>query len=147
MHILAIDPGPEKSAYVLMDAATKSLLKFGHVENVTLLHEKFDAEHVVLEMVQSFGMPVGKEVFETCVWIGRFVQGFNKGYSFLYRTTVKGHICNSVKAKDANVRQALIDRFGPPGTKKQPGKLYGVSGDVWSALAIAVTYLDKRGME
>jgi hypothetical protein len=29
-----------------------------------------------------------------------------------------------------------------PGTKKNPGLLYGVSGDVWAALALGVTWWD-----
>ncbi|MBV8782506.1 MAG: hypothetical protein JO353_14005, partial [Phycisphaerae bacterium] len=53
------------------------------------------------------------------------------------------------RAKDGNIRQALIDRFGPTkeraiGKKKSPGPLYGMSGDCWSALAVAVTYADQR---
>lgn len=46
-------------------------------------------------------------------------------------------------AKDANVRQALINRFGGKdaaiGRKAAPGPLYGISRDMRSALAIAVT--------
>jgi hypothetical protein len=52
------------------------------------------------------------------------------------------HLCNSMRAKDANVRQALIDRFGPVGTKKQPGKLYGVATHYWAALGVAVYSAD-----
>jgi hypothetical protein len=43
-----------------------------------------------------------------------------------------------MRAKDPNVRQALLDKIGPVGTKKNPGPLYGVSGHGWSALAVAV---------
>ena len=67
-------------------------------------------------------MPVGKEVFETCVWIGRFIQIFNSKINthFIYRKDEKINICNSMKAKDSNIRQALIDRFGTVGTEKNP---------------------------
>ena len=49
-----------------------------------------------------------------------------------------------VLLRDANIRQALIDRYGPGkdraiGRKLSPGPLYGLSGDCWSALAVAVT--------
>jgi hypothetical protein len=62
------------------------------------------------------------------------------------RGEVKVHVCNSKKAKDANVRQALIDRLGKPGTKKAPGPTYGIAGDVWAALAVAVTWWDSRAV-
>jgi hypothetical protein len=31
------------------------------------------------------------------------------------------------------------------GRKAAPGPLYGISRDVWSALAVAVTYADRGG--
>ena len=65
----------------------------------------------------------------------------------IYRKDVKLHLCGSPRAKDSNIRQALIDRFGPGkekaiGLKKTPGPLYGVKSHVWAALAVAVTHLD-----
>lgn len=42
------------------------------------------------------------------------------------------------------MRQALIDRFGAPSTKKAPGLLYGVSSHMWAALALAVCAHDRR---
>ena len=61
----------------------------------------------------------------------------------LPRRAVKLALCGDSRARDANIRQALIDRFGGSaavGRKAAPGPLYGISRDVWSALAIAVTY-------
>ena len=54
------------------------------------------------------------------------------------------HLCGSAKAKDSNIRQAIIDRYGGDpkrciGTKKAPGPLYGISADQWAALALALT--------
>lgn len=83
-----------------------------------LLYDK-----VIIEMVASYGMPVGKEVFDTCVWIGRFKQralSEGKEVEYIYRKDEKMNICHSMKAKDSNIRQALIDRFGVVGTKKNP---------------------------
>ncbi len=109
---------------------------------------------LAVEMIASYGMAVGKDVFATAVWSGRFSQRWNDwhaaGHGLLvpvYRRDVKLHLCGSARAKDANVRQALIDRFGPGkdraiGVKASPGPLHGVSSHVWSALAVAVTVAD-----
>lgn len=90
-------------------------------------------------------MAVGKEVFETCVWIGRFSQiaeSQDVEVEYIYRKDEKINICNSMKAKDSNIRQALIDRFGEVGTKRNPGWFYGFKADIWSAYAVGITYLD-----
>jgi hypothetical protein len=103
-----------------------------------------DADALAIEMVASYGMPVGREVFETVRWIGRMQQVWHnpEAVRFVYRQDVKLHLCGSPRAKDANIRQALIDKLGPVGTKAAPGPLYGIKSHVWSALAVAVTAFD-----
>jgi hypothetical protein len=129
------------------------------LERVRLLGLKASAlglpSILAVEMIASYGMPVGREVFETCVWIGRFVQHWtnhtNGGpYRLVYRSEVKIHVCGTQRAKDGNVRQALIDMFPPAGggkvpqigTKPEPGPLYGVTSHAWQALGVAVTAED-----
>lgn len=150
--ILAIDPGNIESAYVLMDAETYKPLEFGKVENHILLDLIFDYvyDDCVIEMIASYGMAVGKSVFDTCVWIGRFVQQaslFTDHIEYIYRAEEKMNLCYSMKAKDSNIRQSLIDRFGEVGTKKNPGFFYGFKKDIWAAFAVGVTYLDKKKRE
>lgn len=159
MRVLAVDPGPTESAFVLyedggLERGGWKGNAFGKVGNDDLLYMvstrgKYghrEESHLVVEMVASYGMPVGAEVFETCVAIGRIVQAWERSYTLLKRQEVKLHLCNSPRANDATIRQALIDRYGGKtkaiGTKKAPGPLYGVSGDVWSALAVAVTFAE-----
>jgi len=147
--IFAIDPGTTKSAFAILDKRLYPV-KFGIVQNERLIdgieiYADNETEFVI-EMVESYGMAVGKEVFETVAWIGRFVQaaignGATK-VNRISRKAVKVNLCNSVKAKDANIRQALIDRFGEVGTKKNRGWFYGVSKDVWAAIALGVTHSD-----
>lgn len=149
--ILAIDPGNIESAYCVIDKKTYKPLYFAKVENKYLkawinTHDNLFDE-LAIEMVASYGMPVGKEVFDTCVWIGRFIQQVDeleKKHNYVYRKDVKMNLCNSMRAKDSNIRQALIDRFGEVGTKKNPGWFYGFKADIWSAYAVGVTYLDKE---
>ena len=138
-YLLAIDPGPVRSAAVWMDGET--ILEAGIWENNELMRRaQYSPAHLAIEMIASYGMPVGRETFETCVWIGRFVERLAMPFTFVYRKDVKMCLCGTMKAKDGNIRQALIDRLGPVGTKATPGPCYGISKDMWSALAVAITY-------
>lgn len=145
--ILAIDPGNVESAYCLIDKETYKPIEFGKIDNYQLLckikYGYFKPNTQVIEMIASYGMAVGKEVFETCVWIGRFIEASNCKNEYIYRKEEKMNLCGSMRAKDSNIRQALIDRFGIVGTKKEPGFFYGFKADIWSAYAVGVTYLDK----
>ena len=157
MNILAIDPGNEKSAYCIIDKKTYKPKIFGITENDYMLEciytafdyrfEDYEIDTLAIEMIASYGMAVGATVFDTCVWIGRFVEAFcykNGGdYNYIYRKDVKMNLCHSMKANDSNVRQALIDRFGVVGTKSSPGWFYGFKKDIWAAYACGVTYLDS----
>ena len=138
--ILAVDPGTEQSGWCHFSGG--EVLDSGVLSNSELL--LFFGQHhypyiLAIEMVASYGMPVGREVFETCVWIGRFKQAWYKPdeVRLVYRRDVKLALCGSMKAKDANIRQALIDKLGPVGTKKAPGPLYGVKSHAWAAVAVA----------
>ena len=152
--VLSIDPGPEVSAWLEYGGPGSEFggLTFGIGDNQSLVERLFLFRHndIVIEKIQSFGMPVGAEVFDTCVWIGRFIQELHPAKVRLVgRQEVKLHHCHSVRAKDSNIRQAMIDRFGPGkekaiGKKASPGPLYGVKKDIWSALAIAMYHLDTR---
>lgn len=151
--ILAIDPGTTESAWLQMSEDGR-VLYFGKCDNLNLnaiLKDERIPQKVFIEMVASFGMPVGREVFETCVWIGRFQETCVRNrwsVTHVYRHDVKLHHCHSPKANDATIRQALIDRYGGKeraiGKKATPGPLYGIKADVWSALAIATMAYDQR---
>jgi len=140
MIILAIDPGTTESAFLGMEWGLPQY--FNKVSNDVLIENVEDDlyDYLVIEEIQSFGMSVGREVFNTVRWTGRFEQKArdrHKTVIFVSRQEVKLFWCKSLRAKDPNVRQALIDHYGPPGTKKNPGNTYGIKNDIWSTLAIA----------
>ncbi len=152
MSLLAIDPGPEQSAWVTFKDGKPA--SFAIEPNRAVLEQiaYTDAATLAIESIASYGMAVGAEVFETCVWVGRFIQQWcvlddESAVRRVYRRDVKLHLCGSARAKDANVRQALIDRYGPGkakaiGLKASPGPLYGMKSHLWAALAVAVYAAD-----
>ena len=145
-YILAIDAGNVESGYCLIEKGTYKPIEFGKISNEQMLMKVIELKYdkLILEMVASYGMPVGASIFETCVWIGRFIQARNcPDYEYIYRKEEKMNLCYSMKAKDSNIRQALIDRFGEVGTKNNKGFFYGFKKDIWSAFAVGCTYLDK----
>lgn len=150
MIIAAIDPGTRESALVVWDGtAVREAHILPNSELVVRLRTadgpflRF-ANQLVVEQVESYGMAVGRDVFETVWWAGRFCEAWRGRFEMVPRRTVKLHLCHSMKAKDANIRQALLDRFGPQGTKKAPGLLYGITSHKWAALALAVTVHDQQ---
>lgn len=166
-RVLALDPGNVYTGWALIES-DGTLVDFDKTANNRLLScLRLDAlppgrrradwpaipPRVAIEMVASYGMAVGATVFETCVWIGRFheaIAGERFTAELVFRKDVKLHHCGVTKAKDANIRQALIDRFGAgapnggKGNKANPGPLYGMAADAWSAFALAVYIADRE---
>lgn len=154
-NILAIDPGNVMSAFCLMRSDYTPIDK-GKVQNADLLayieENGKGVDHLVVEMIASYGMPVGAEVFETCVMIGmieHLADQMSIPHSRVFRQEEKLYICHDSRAKDANIRHALIDRFARfdkhrgTGTKKCPDYFYGFASDMWAAYAVGTVYLDK----
>ena len=152
MKILACDPGPVQSAFVLWDGTT---VKFPTImKNEKFLWKLETNSHkcpFVIEKVECYGMPVGVSVFDTVFWSGRFCQAVLKtGWPFfrMGRKEVKMHLCGNMRAKDSNIIQALVDRFAPyefnkgKGTKKNPGFFYGFKADIWQSMGLATTWHD-----
>ncbi len=174
--ILAIDPGPVKSGWLtLYDGKPQNWGWFPNeelLEEVASMYRRFP---LAIEDVSHFGpkISVGRDVFETCKWMGRFQQAHGGEATYIKRQKIKIHLTGMATAKDKNIRIALIDRFGgesvaiggkrcvdckgrgwrgrgrPPcdscdatGLETPKGPLYGISGHIWSALAIGLTYLD-----
>jgi hypothetical protein len=157
MRVLAIDPGNKTSGWVLMDGRT--FLSGESEQDNTELHRVIesyrDVDLVACEWIQSYGMTVGKEVFHTCRWSGRFQQvaeSIGLKWALVYRRDVKLYLCQDSRAKDTNVRQAILDLYPATGggsrpqigTKKQRGPLYGVSGHMWPAVGLALTVQESN---
>lgn len=138
--ILAIDPGTEQSGWCVFDGAVVNSGVEPNADVLRRVGHGVIGYDLAIEMVASYGMPVGREVFETVRWVGRFQQAFYapERVMLVYRRDVKLYLCGSMRAKDQHVWQALQDKLGPVGTKNNPGPLYGVKSHARSAVAVAV---------
>lgn len=152
-HILALDPGTTQTAWVQLVGGVP--LKHGLDSNETVLAmlkaSPLGDELLAVEMIACYGQRVGREVFETCVWIGRFLEAYDGPSVRVFRRDVKKNLCDAVTANDGAVRAAIIDRFGPGkdaaiGKKAAPGPLYGIKADEWAALAVGLTVWDREGV-
>jgi len=155
--IIGIDPGYEQSAYIRCRLGQP--LDFGILPNRVLMHkiktEEFKQDIVVLEIMVSYGMPVGQEVLDTCRYIGQMEEALLnrcQSVSLIDRREIKLALCHDSKGNDASIKQALIDLYGPTkdkaiGKKKTPGPLFGIKYDIWQALAVVVAYERRKDNE
>jgi hypothetical protein len=105
-RILSIDPGSERSAWLLYESG--QVLTHSTYPNDELLEllRRVDRSStlrptsIVIEWIESYGMPVGREVFETVWWAGRFTEAAQPTPVVqLPRRDVKLHLCGSPRAK------------------------------------------------
>lgn len=159
MNILAIDPGSEESGWVRITAG-HAIVDHGIDDNelmLEMLRSERMADMLVTEYMEPQGLPMSKQSMRTLWWIGRFREAWGrpKLYQEVTRRQVKSHICQSQRARDSNIRQALIDRYPASGggktpqigTKSQPGPLLGMTSHCWAALAVGITYLETMARE
>ena len=150
--VICIDPGTTHSGVVVFDGESilESHSEYDNNELVKCLRWKYaHSTKLAIEGIASYGMAVGATTFETVEWIGRFREafGFDKTTK-ISRKDVKMFLCRSMRAKDTNIRQRILDIFPADGggktpqigTKKEPGSLYGITSHAMSALAIGLTF-------
>lgn len=155
-NVLSIDPGTTQSAWsVLLGGGEVSM--FGKEPNESLLQALrakgrgwHTVDFLVVEGMTSYGKPVGTEVFETLVWTGKFLEAWEPGETDrISRRDVKKVVCGTTHSRDSDVRRCVIERYSEEaldaiGTKKAPGPLFGVSGDVWAAIAVGLAWRELR---
>lgn len=176
MSVIAIDPGPERSAWLVWDGKRPvelcqydTLIVKGKKTDVpplnsNVLRDLCDTSWIrclgkpaslprgtelAIESISAMGQRAGSEVFETAYWVGRFVQAWApRPFTRITRREVKMFLTGTMRSKDADVRHAIISRFGGKekavGLIKNPGPLYGVVTHLWSALAVALTWEENQ---
>lgn len=156
--IIAIDPGNTHSAIVIMHEGGPTVWK--KTTNGQILSwlrtwsTHYKEYEMAIETPAPRGMPTALEEMQTLIAIGEFKEAFRPGETHhILRKDVKMNLCGQVRAKDKNIRQALVDRFIQhfgvanekelKGLKKNPGPLYKLAADMWQALAVGCTHYDS----
>lgn len=160
LMILAIDPGPTRSAWLAYGPWLPGPLSFAIEPNDDVLRR---VRHgaisslipgvVVIEQIEPrYGLSPGWETLDTARWVGVFEEAARPTPVVrLNRSTILRHFEIVTRgpgktSADAGIRAALLDRFGGKdqamGRKAAPGPLYGISKDAWSALSIATAYAE-----
>lgn len=147
--VLAIDPGPVKSAWVLWDG--KRLVEHAYGVNFVALSMALGARasgavHFAVEMPTAQRRASNK-LYQTAFWVGRFVEAFGGAFSLIGRHTVKSHLCGMQNVGNGQINEVLYETIGPKGTKKEPGPLFGTNVHERQALAVAVTWWETMREE
>ncbi|MBN2256343.1 MAG: hypothetical protein JW704_00695 [Anaerolineaceae bacterium] len=182
MIAIGIDPGTDKSGVVIFDVDGNGILRAEDgMDNLDVLRDlRFGIwarrdgvvgglprpDIVFIETIEAMGLTVGNQVFQTMFWVGRFYEAANRAdtaVDTIRRGDEKIVLCGAATFRDpetkkrrsvtdAQIRQAVIDRFPATGggkipqvgVKNNPGPLFGVKGHAWSALAVLITGLELR---
>ena len=165
---MAIDPGTTMSAYVVMNEDYVPLM-YGKKPNAEVLDMVKTAliDELVIECMEARHIEqgvIGDETYETCIWIGRFIQAAYQriiAVHRVYRREERSCLIPSKRNKlpalpewagksaDAQIRAALIQRFAVfdkkngKGTRENPDVFYGFAADVWQAYAVGVVHIDR----
>ena len=161
INLLAIDSGDVKSAYIIYNSEKNKIIEKNILPNDEFLEAIIRAgsenlfSEVAIEKLHSMGMAVGQTTFDTIFMNGRIYQAMRDHLNLiptLYpRHDIKMHLCMTTRAKDGNIRMALVNRFGDPSTKKNPHDKFNELTDgiyfgthFWSCLAVAMYHLEPH---
>jgi hypothetical protein len=146
LKIMGVDPGSAETAYCLVNEDL-SIMRANKISNQEFLNYlsmiRFPFE-LAIEGIQSYGMVVGREIFDTCYMIGRTYQvceNSSIGKAIYNRPEYARAICGVGKVNDAVLRQVLMTRFGGDRKGEPLNQLKGCS-DLRSAFAVAVYHAD-----
>lgn len=147
--IVGVDPGPTKSAAVILDSSgriqdARIISADSMVGWLERISEAIPEALCAIEQITNQGRnAVGGSTFETCYYIGRYTQAFGVSrVQRIPRHDVKKHLLGKVTGNDAQIRAVMLSRYGKEATKRAH-----VTEHSWQALAVAVVAHDRAWME
>ena len=170
--IVAIDPGNKKSAVVCLGvkgfARGCESLEIDRAQvmtNESLIAEISRLGAVIwtnavlaIEIPSPRGQAMSWQLVDTIKWAGRFIQAWHNDFIYeVDRKDVKLMLTGKAAGKDKNVRQGIIELYRREwtgqigggrepmlGLKSRPGPLFGMGGDKWAALGVALYHRSKH---
>ena len=176
MIILAIDPGPKASAYCYVESKGYKPKHIGKVLNSELRDIVRNGVYEQLVIEECIARKwAGREISDTAFAAGRLAEcsnvkpdiswklhrDFEDHFTLISRSKVRGHLTREKKGGDAIMIQELICLFEPKifyqwrsGQITRPkmiiaakkGFFKGFKGDIWQAFALAVTFINIKGV-
>ena len=141
-HVLAIDPGTFRSAWLRFDGVRPRRSGSPQRLLVRALRSGGLPDVVVIEEVHSYGMAVGPRCSTPPAGPAASRRPPTASRSHSPAEIVSSR-CAAIAGEGRQRPQRAhrpLRRQAALGRKANPGPLYGISSDLWSALAIAVTY-------
>jgi len=149
MIVVGLDPGTKQTGLAIWDGS--EILHHETIPNQCLLEQLRApgsglpvSSVVAVERLHPYGVRVGADTFQTIEFFGAVCECLRRFEIVrVYRREVKAHWLGKASGNDADIRRAMMERYGEPGKKAAPGMLYGIKPDALQALALAVAVYDQ----
>jgi len=158
MRILAIDPGPAESAWVLMENLKIKQSNKEANDDIRQSLEYDYWDHDILAMEEIVGRKwAGREITDSAFWSGRLCEASVASFTLINRSKIRWHIGQDKGTNDSKIITRLIERFTPDLYQQFVDKeltrnkmvnaarekyFKGFVADIWQAYALGVTWYD-----
>lgn len=149
--VMFVDPGPLQSGVAIIGIDNFEPIHTTIMSNDQLLAFEHPLRCVVgIEMPVCYGGKIGASTLHTCRVVGQLQQSLRPlPVILMSRPEVLRQATGQPSAKKGAAWEVMVERFGEPGTKRNPGLLYGISSharDAYEgAVALADLLLDECG--
>ena len=137
MIYIGIDPGPDYVAWAYIQEA-EGKIWLAHGKEKPENHYVSGFDHVGIEVLPEYGF-MRSPLIRTGYTIGKMMMVYPTIKEITRIAVRKCLTGRGSHITDADIRCALIEIYGDPGKKKNPGPTYGFKRDTWQALAVAHT--------
>lgn len=133
--IASIDPGPQKSGFLIYDSDNKIITNAGKFSNNYLLKSKTFFSTTLVEVPDFCSSGVGISIIDTAIQAGIFIQYFKQFSLSVIQIGRKASLSFLEASNDATARKRLLEIYGKAFCKP-------ISRDAWASLTVLHNYLN-----